>query len=682
MFDKVTEIVAHMIGIFHITIEEERMRDVYAKFKALQQADPEAGDLLNIAVKFSAPYSLKDFAPALKYANPGPEQAPEISGNGVYVTPLSLPQFLLFDNAQIGALQDIGPLAFAAPSGTPILTLEPPGSVAIFSFQTAWMRDDDLLFLNEDKADFVDPAEFLQELQNYYAVGQTLGSITSDVPYNFSESTLVAAKSLRDAMSATNDTPVIGETVTVVHGEDAYGGHVNGETVEEVPLLDDVMPAFFKAENEDVTLQGVGAADEDDPDAIENTDPFQGLEGPSPAAQRFEVDEGHQVVSGANVLINDATIAVGWLDAPVISVMGDVVNLTSISQVNVLIEHANINGAAGTTLSATFNVAMMSLVSSNPEPEGTPSEDTEAGPLGLPENWAVTRIDGDILAVNWVSQFSFMTDFDRADVQFTGTNTYIGLGDNTIVNLVDLAEIGYGYDLIMIGGNLITINQISQMNILMDNDTITSTAGVPYNFSGSDNLLFNGASISTVGIDTYSQMSSNFEAASDAFADGAETLSESVARDSVFEGDDILTVLYIDGDLTTINWLEQTNVMGDSDQINVALDNFAAQTGASVQLVSGSNTAINLASVEIYGVDSEVQVNGEVYSDALLYQANLIDTDSDPLGVSMPALATEAVAFLADGMIGTATEAPSDSEIFATTPEYSGSPDLMQTMLA
>lgn len=682
MFDKVTEIVAHMIGFFHIAVEEERMRDAYDDFKAQQLADAETNDLTNIVVKFKAPYTLKDFTPVVEYTPTDLEQAPQFYG------PEILNIYLPYYQPLAGGAEELAWAASGTPSlsfsfNRPHLTLEPAGSVVTISIQSAWMEDNDDLFLNEIPAEFSDPAEYLATLQSLNAIAQVLGVAATSVSLDLSESTLGTVKALHDSMGATDGTSRLGETVTALHGEEASGSYVNGETVEETPILDDIMPAYFQAENPDVVLSDDAPEDEDDPDALANTDPFQGLDGPSPASEQFEIDDGHHLVTGANVMVNDVSISVGWLDAPVISVMGDVVDLNVISQVNVLFEHVTLNAQPGAMFSTSLNVATMSHISSQPvTDDAAMTEDASAAPTGLPQNWAVTRIDGDIIMANWVSQFSFMTDHDRADVQFTGSNTQIVMGDNTIVNLADILEIGYGYDLVMIGGNMITVNQICQMNVVMDYDTVTYTGDVPFGFSGGDNLLFNGANISTTGIDSYTDMTSNFAQASDAFANGATTIDGSVAHDSAFAGDDILTVLYISGDFTTLNCLDQTNIMGDSDQVHLALDNFQAQTGASIELVTGSNAAINTASVNVYGVDSEVRVNGEAYSDALLYQANLIDTDSDPLGVALPALANEAVAFLAEGMMSPDGEAPPDAEIIATSPEYSGNPDMMQTMLA
>lgn len=695
MFDKTTEVIAHMIGVFHIAVEEARMRDVYAKFKAIQAAEPDTEELVHIAVTLNVPYTLTDFTPEVDYTPSTTDYFFAPADYGLFFRGLPYQQPFAPVPEQTDTPQSQAPLPFI--NGRPLLTLEPPGSVATITLQAAWMDDSDELYLNDVQAVFVDPSEYVTSLHTSYLVAQTLGAMSTDAPLDFSQSTLTAAITLHENMGATDGASRIGETVSVFHGADADGSHMDGETVEDTPILDDVMPAYFSDENPDVALEADGsdetsstdapaegtAEGNDDPDALENTDPFEGLSGSSSDDGPFDIDAGHNVVTGGNVMINDASISVGWLDAPVISVMGDVVELNSISQVNVLFEHVTLNGHGAASLSASFNVAMMSYTSTAPVAEdGTTPADSPAEDLGLPQNWAVTRIDGDILTVNWVNQFSFMTDHDRADIQFTGSNTHIVMGDNTIANVVDLAEIGYGYDLIMIGGSLITINQISQTNVMMDYDTITSSADVPFTFSGGDNLLFNGASISTTGVNSYGEMTSNFATASEAFAAGATTITEDVAHDSVFEGDDLLTVLYISGDLTTVNWLEQTNVIGDSDQVHLALDNFEDQTGASVDLVTGSNAAINLASVDVYGIDSEVRVEGDVYSDALLYQANLIDTDSDPLGVALPALATEAVAFLADGMIGPDTETSNDIEIIATPPENSGSPDMMQTMLA
>lgn len=680
MLDKMTEMVAHMIGIFHITIEEMRMRDVYAEFQALKNADPDMDDMLSISVRLKAPYSLEGFDPSIRYAQLTFDDTPGIRGNSNFTTDIAPLQFIQPLGLQPHMIGQIAPTPFIADGGRFVFELEPPGSVVVVAFQSSWLSDDDLLYLNPNRADFADPAEFLTALTSLHMYGQSLSVLPAAVFPDFSESTLDDALMLHDAIIEIEDTGQSGAIVTILRGEDAFASVENGQNVETLSRLDDVMPALLQDNDKDATpdSEATGADEDSDTTSLADTDPFEGLHSEGFTTEEAQDSPEHVLVTGANVSVNDTSIAVGWLDAPVIAVMGDVVNLNIISQINVLIEHVQLNGQTQESLSQTFNSASMTQTSSIPMPldeDGAPS-------TTFPSNWAVTRLEGDLLTVNWVKQFSFATDFDRADIQFSGSETYIAMGNNTIINLVQLAEIGYGYDLIMVGGNMITINEISQTNVMLDVDWVTSTGHAPFDYVGGDNLLFNGASISTVGIDSYSDMQENFAAAGQKFADGADTLDQSVAHDPVFEGSEILRVLYIDGDLTTMNRVEQTNVMGDSDQVHLALDNFAAGTGAPITVTTGSNAAINLASIEVYGVDSQIQTGGQVYSEAFLYQADLIDTDANPLGVQMPALANEAVAFLADDMIDQYGDGADGHVIAATSTESGASTDMMQTMLA
>lgn len=702
MLDKFTEIISHLIGIFHTTVEAERLRDAYEDFK-YQQLQSELDDLEIAPVHFDLRYTLRDFDPELKYTPLSYETPVKIWLANA--DPINLRE--LYVPGQMDAFPELyveqGYSSFF-PAARPLLVLEPPGSVVTVSAQRAWMEDNDLLRMNSVYAEFNDPSVYIAALAGLQEAAQILGVLTVESTLDFNGNDAASFITLHGLMGQTDETSRLGEKVAVLHGPEAYGMFVGGEPVDTLPLLEDVMPEFLRAdddaEDEDSgTSSNVRTSDldlspevntqaSDDRERIEDKDPFEGLNAPSDEAEFFGLDNGHQVVTGGNKMLNEVVMNVSWLDAPVISVMGDVVELNMISQVNVLAEHATFNGVIQDSISATFNIAMMSYTSqvSGAEASDANSENAiesrEDIYSGLPKNWAVTRIEGDVLTVNWVQQYSFMTDNDRADVQITGANTYISLGENLIVNLASLAEIGYGYDLIMIGGNLITVNQISQMNVMLDFDSVTAGGATPFGISVGGNLLFNGASISTVGINTYGAMTENFAAASKAFAEGAQTIDRDVAHDGAFAGDDLLTVLYIEGDFKTINWVEQTNIMGDSDQVHLALDAFTAQSGMPAKLYAGSNAEINSASINVYGADSEVRVQGDVYSDALLYQADLIDTTSDPTGVFMPALANEAVLFLADGMITNPSHSSDDPGIVPTSPESMASPDLMQTMLA
>ena len=79
MLDKVTEMVAHMIGIFHTTMEEGRMRDSYLKSVAHRHTDTDTAPLLSETPTLKAPYQLEDFTPRIRYEGaPQDAQAPHM----------------------------------------------------------------------------------------------------------------------------------------------------------------------------------------------------------------------------------------------------------------------------------------------------------------------------------------------------------------------------------------------------------------------------------------------------------------------------------------------------------------------------------------------------------------------------------------------------------------------------
>lgn len=681
MLDKVTEIVAHMIGIFHISTEEDRMRDAYSEIHARRLADAQSKALLGQSSTFKAPYQLEDFTPRGGYQD-APPPGPQIAS---YPFLVPLPQVLPFWYT-LPSPETLRHELTGQPAHqyhTRELTLTPPGAVVTITYQANFMTDNDLLRFSGSDRVFTDPSHYDVQLQSYAGLAAKLMPIlpTSALPA-LGVSVHAPALALHAAIAEISPTKATFATeLHIVKGPDALGIHVNGAVVSEAPSLDDLMPAFMQAQK--AQADTAAATDPDSPPDWA-PDPFSGLNAAAVAQGDIpnlpENAPAHEVITGANLLVNQTSIITAWLDAPVIVVKGDVINLNVISQINVLIEHpsfgAGMQSSAPVTTSASYNSAQISLTSSR-SPNDAPSQDS--GPGALPSNWVVTRITGDLLTVNHVHQYSFLTDHDRADIGFHTVKTFVDLGDNHLVNLTNILEIGFGYDLVIIGGNMISINQIEQINVLLDSDVI-SLDGIPQtSVSAGDNLVFNGASISITGIDSYHGMKAPFAKATDQLARG-EDIDKDTAHDSIFEGTDILRVLYISGDATTINLVQQTNILGDSDQVHLAHDAMSQSLSGQVALTSGSNAAINLASIAQFGVDSDVLVGGTVYDDALIYQAGFIDTDANPLGVALQPLASEAVAFLADDML--TQEAPQDAGIHPTHIDATHTPDVMQSMLA
>ena len=661
LMDQMTEIVAHMVGIFHVTVEEDRMRTSYDKFVALKASYPEYGSFDTAEITFTSKYDLEGFTPGLRYSDKmvththSTAQGSSFDSQSYPVGNVTTAATLYWPNQTQESAVTQYPIYTK-----PQLQLEPAGSVVTITHQTSFLNDDDLLLLGDGKTVFTHPDVFLAELQQYQTITAAIAAPLSATMITPGATAAQDAIALHQRITTAQIPTLTGVSATMLSGADAYGLHINGETADTAPNVRDLLPA----------IKSDGTEDTDD--AL--PDPFEGLETPIRDAL-YEIHDGHAVVTGANTLVNEVLISTAWIDAPVISVMGDVVDLNVISQINVLFDH-DAGGVNSNINSTVMNAATLTAKPTTPAPIDEPAA-ADVKDLDLPHNWVVTKIQGDLVCVNQISQYNFITDHDRAEITFDSTNTYIAMGDNTATNLADLSELGFGYDLIMIGGSMISVNWITQINTMIDNDHVTFSTG----FEGGDNLLFNGASITNTGVDSYGAMQDSFVQAGKDLAAGGETIEEAVAHNSLFDGTEILRVLFIEGDMTALNWIEQTNILGDSDQVHQAMNAFETAFGSTASVTTGSNSTINLASIKNFGIDSTVAVNGNVYDDATLYQAELISTDAAPLGVSMPALLSEAVVFLAEDML-MPEMGDMDMMITTTAPENVSTPDMMQVMLA
>ncbi|TJW70154.1 MAG: type I secretion protein, partial [Mesorhizobium sp.] len=86
----------------------------------------------------------------------------------------------------------------------------------------------------------------------------------------------------------------------------------------------------------------------------------------------------------------------------------------------------------------------------------------------FPKHWVVTEVEGDLLIMNWIQQYAFMMDNDVSVLSSSGVKTLVTAGANTAANEISLDELGFNYDLIVVGGNIYDANIIHQLNVLLD----------------------------------------------------------------------------------------------------------------------------------------------------------------------------------------------------------------------
>ncbi len=641
--DTITQEIAHFIGLFHTNVEDARLREAYSDFSLYtpEQAVPQSTAPQS---HFEAPYDLIDFDPSLVYKAPAsftPIWHPHFVGR--YDHPI-IPQVeIRMHHGPHEMPHHVHPFYFGGKSLT--WQIEPPGSVANFIVQAASLSDNDSFGVGGHGLRF-DPTPIdNRELLN------TAEQVISDSPIGHLDMPTSTAdlidiiKTVADQLEALSADPA--PAGAFVHQSTTIDGiYVNGLLVDEAPKLEDYHS--FKEDD------GAGS-DDDAADGGSGVKVF--AEGP------VQVEASVELIGGNNTVVNDAVLKNIWTAATVTAVVGDHFEINAVIQVNVLqdtdaITSAISHWAGGDAPDEMFNIANFHRV--DPLQDGGASE--HAG-SGYPGSWAVTEIHGDLLIANWLEQYIFMSDNDVGILSSSGATTRVIGGDNTSVNQTSIYELGYSYDLIIIGGSLYDANIIHQTNILFDNDVVGAVTGFGTTGEGSistaGNLLWNQAHIYNIGgADRFSALPSAYLDAANDFAGGGRDLPHGVLTDSAFAGMAGLRVLYISGDLLNIQYISQTNIVGDSDQIALAMNAINPHADATWSISTGGNALINNAAIADLDSLGHTYVGGEQYSQETLYQSGLISSHPELAAQDPNALVNEAVAFLDDSTSHTNPDEP------------------------
>lgn len=671
--DKVTEAIAHFIGYLQIALEQARLRETYQEFSDPEEASETIEDMPPLDYAMAAPHEFIELEPELRYIPGGP--AVEKIATDFLVTLsswpgpapwLSLPRLPDLPDQPIAS-------SFSVTADRPTVLLTPPGSVVAIIAQENFLRDNDILSMGEGGTLVANPsllgdptAALLSKAAALAPLGgaQLPGSAAAMRDFVAS-----SRETLSDAAAANAD-----GTGTSHHQPTLNGTFVDGELVGKAPALADHRIDREEGEQTEPVAPPAGMANNDAEEAIGK--PISTVDD-GLSARSVEAD------LGSNTLINEATLVSAMLDGAVIAAMGDSHEVNAIIQANVWSDTdlvgdtvlASLQAVNGSTKS--FNIASF-------EREALASTASE-GASGTPGGFAFTRIDGDLIFMNWLQQYNFITDNDVATLSTGGIQTMIGLGGNMAFNGINLAELGQYYDLILIGGGLYDANIIRQVNVLADDDFVGAIAGFSCGGNGlvstSGNLLWNEATIRTIGAsDRFEALPTAFRDAAARFADDDLRMPGEVYADSAFVGLPALRVLYVSGDLIDMQYIAQTNVLGDSDQVALTMARLQPDPDATWTVTTGSNELINAARIFDVDAGSKTYVGGGRYSDEFLFQSELVDFNLHLQNRSADALANEAIAFFADD----ADAPPWAGDHLPSSLGHLGSdaPDGLQSMLA
>ena len=664
--DKITEAISHFIGVFEVTLEQARLRKAYDEFKALQALEKEAPPLEHHNVNVIVGYDLEDFTPSIPYAPVPPELVLVAPWTNVTYQPPDIPVVPQPDVAYPGFLVPQPP-ALGSSSRIVLPQIEPPGSVAVLINQEIRLSDNDYMGVGGHGLTFTPVANNGAEMAALMGAAADLSPIDDLEMPGSSEEIVTLIKTATDRLNAYPEETDGDADVCVVKADVIDGIYVNGQLVDEAPKLDDYLPEKHQR---------------DDGEEEEEEEPDQ--PGYTPGSGSIEIEVSVELEAGGNLLINNVVLTNNWLQAPVCAVMGDHVELNAIVQINVSCDSdlvsSSINGWALGADDPTqgFNIAMFKRIDVSAEAAASPAKQGD-----FPEHWVVTKVEGDLLIMNWIQQFTFMMDNDVCVLSSSGVKTEVTAGANTAANEVSLFELGFNYDLIVVGGNIYDANIIHQLNLLLDNDLIGAVNGFQTTGDGAvstnGNLLWNQANITNYGAaDRFEAMSEAYRQACESLKNGNGDLSD-ILGDGPFAGIGALRVLYISGDILNLQYIKQTTIVGDSDQVALAMNALAAHPEADWTISTGTNSLINFAAIADMDSTGKTYVGGGVYSDEILIQAEFISTGPDLSGQDPDVLVNEAVAFLDDDML--ASEGPPATSNPSLVPDTHYS-DPMQSVLA
>ncbi|WP_265516076.1 hypothetical protein [Nitratireductor luteus] len=635
--DRITEAIAHFIGLFEVTVEEARQRDAYDKFNAQATDAPNLPGLPNSTTPFAAPFEFLGYDPGLMYRPPAPDWVLVHPWTSTEYGPLQVshgdPSALPahgYGSPRLDLAYNLSPFKVILPE------VETLGSVANYISQAIGLSDNDYIGVGGHGLRFTpSPVGDDAVLALAGAAARQSPIMDVEMPGSAEElASFVAAAS--ELLAGFSGDPSPGTSVFVEKSQTLEGVFANGKRVEEAPKLED----YFTPD--DVLV--------DDDDEVHPTNARITETG-------IDIDASVKLESGENTLVNNAVLKNFWTAAPVTAVVGKHIELNAIIQINAWYDEDYVSSALdGWTkdpaLTQAFNVAEFQRYTHDEE-DG--ERDT---PGSFPKHWVVKEVDGDLMIVNWLQQFTFMSDNDIGILSSSGVTTRVYSGDNLAYNDISIYELGFAYDLIIIGGNVYDANIIHQMNVLLDNDTIGAVNGFQTTGEGfvstSGNLLWNQGYIHNVGgADRFETLPEHYLEAALRLTGGEDHLSDGVLSDAAFAGLGFLRVLHVKGDLHNVQYVKQTNILGDSDHVAVAMHAINENPGAEWEITTGGNALLNNAAIVDLDSLGKTYVGNGHYSNEILVQADIISTEPDLGGQNPDVLVNEAVAFLDEDVGGT-----------------------------
>jgi len=381
---------------------------------------------------------------------------------------------------------------------------------------------------------------------------------------------------------------------------------------------------------------------------------------PTPPAEPEKLPDtgdgiGQWATLGGNFSVNAALIVDLGESARTMVVMGDYFKTNAIFQTNTTVDHDHVSVSGGSPAAPPSNTE--DVATNIADFAENPSIYTGFAAHAAGPNWIVDVVDGDYYSVHAVAQVNYLSDNDVATQVSSSSHYNLVGGHNEQGNLALIYDGSIQYDLIIIKGGYHGLNVIFQNNILLNDDRVVMSADgadPSQSASSGDNSLLNEAAIADYGGKTFDGLPGNLDLIESLLASGMTSLDPELAGALIGHGGP-LRVLYITGDYYDINAVWQTNVTSDVNvmyqlQNQPLADLMALDPKGTVaqSVTTGGNELHNDAAIVDVNPDA-TYVKGQIYTDSILVQANLLPTGADhAVNGDTHALVTELIAFVDD----------------------------------
>jgi hypothetical protein len=251
---------------------------------------------------------------------------------------------------------------------------------------------------------------------------------------------------------------------------------------------------------------------------------------------------------------------------------------------------------------------------------------------------------------------------------YTGDSQIIA-GENTQTNLAQFQNLTSNYQLIIVEGNYHQDDLIYQTNVLLDNNQVNFNGQgfSSQSATGGGNSAVNDATIVDTGNHNYQQFSSDAMTVLQALENQSGTIDPSALMNAFPSLFGNINVLVVTGDYYDVNYISQTNVMSNSNVVQLT-GSSTAPAGATQSVSTGHDTTVNAATIVDGGSALSPYLQGNYYNDMILIQSNIIGNDPKIAGQNPSQLAPELVAFT--GATEGANQAPEAPIAAATTTQH------------